>query len=167
MTQSFDIDKYNSRECEVHNHGFYLGAQSKQAEIDELKQKYKVLYDREVEKHDENLVLKAHINELRCNRIVSDGEIDELRKQLELINQYTAAQGEAVKIANDERLELRKRIDERDKLINDFISDLDKTENENNSTSIHDYWRGFGSCAGSAKKILVERFNDLKGTTNE
>lgn len=39
MTQSFDIDKYNSRECEVHNHAFYLGAQSKQAEIDELRKR--------------------------------------------------------------------------------------------------------------------------------
>jgi hypothetical protein len=39
-------------------------------------------------------------------------EIDELRKQLDIINQYTAAQGEAIKICNDERLESRKRIDE-------------------------------------------------------
>ena len=144
MTQSFDIDKYNSRECEVHNHGFYLGAQSKQAEIDELKQKYKVLYDREVEKHDENLVLKAHINELRCNRIVSDGEIDELRKQLDLINQYTAAQGEAVKICNNERLELRKRID-------------DAIERSNH--------------AHIGYQMLYKQFDDvmkiLKGTTNE
>lgn len=34
--KSFDIDEYNYRECEVHNHGFYLGEQSKQAEVDEL-----------------------------------------------------------------------------------------------------------------------------------
>ena len=33
---SFDIDKYNSRECQVHNHGFYLGEQSKQGEVDKL-----------------------------------------------------------------------------------------------------------------------------------
>ena len=37
--KSFDIDKYNSRECQVHNHGFYLGEQSKQAEVDELQNK--------------------------------------------------------------------------------------------------------------------------------
>lgn len=35
--KSFDIDKYNSRECQAHNHGFYLGEQSKQAEVDELR----------------------------------------------------------------------------------------------------------------------------------
>lgn len=39
MTKSFDIDKYNSRECQVHNHGFYLGQQSKQAEVDGLQMK--------------------------------------------------------------------------------------------------------------------------------
>ena len=37
--KSFDIDKYNSRECQVHNHGFYLGEQSKQAEVDELRKR--------------------------------------------------------------------------------------------------------------------------------
>lgn len=39
MTQSFDINEYNSRECEAHNHGFYLGAQSRQTEIDELQKR--------------------------------------------------------------------------------------------------------------------------------
>ena len=38
--KSFDIDKYNSRECQVHNHGFYLGEQSKQAEVDELRKNF-------------------------------------------------------------------------------------------------------------------------------
>ena len=37
--KSFDIDEYNSRECQVHNHGFYLGEQSKQAEVDELRKR--------------------------------------------------------------------------------------------------------------------------------
>lgn len=37
--KSFDIDEYNSRECQVHNHGFYLGEQSKQAEVDELQKR--------------------------------------------------------------------------------------------------------------------------------
>lgn len=36
---SFDIDECNSRECQVHNHGFYLGEQSKQAEVEELQKK--------------------------------------------------------------------------------------------------------------------------------
>lgn len=38
--KSFDIDEYNYRECEVHNHGFYLGEQSKQAEVDELQKNF-------------------------------------------------------------------------------------------------------------------------------
>ena len=33
---SFDIDEYNSRECKVHNRGFYLGEQSKQGEVYQL-----------------------------------------------------------------------------------------------------------------------------------
>ena len=37
--KSFDIDEYNYRECEVHNHGFYLGEQSKQAEVGELQKR--------------------------------------------------------------------------------------------------------------------------------
>lgn len=71
-------------------------------------------------------------------------EIDELRKQLDIINQYTAAQGEAVKIANDERLELRKWID-------------DAIERSNH--------------AHIGYQMLYKQFDDvmkiLKGTTNE
>ena len=37
--KSFDIDEYNYRECQVHNHGFYLGQQSKQAEVDDLQKR--------------------------------------------------------------------------------------------------------------------------------
>ena len=32
----FDVNEYNSHECDIHNHGYYLGAQSQQAKIDEL-----------------------------------------------------------------------------------------------------------------------------------
>ena len=32
----FDVNGYNSHECSIHNHGYYLGAQSQQAKIDEL-----------------------------------------------------------------------------------------------------------------------------------
>lgn len=46
---SFDIDEYNSRECQVHNHGFYLGEQSKQVEVDELQKRI----DRAVEHIDD------------------------------------------------------------------------------------------------------------------
>lgn len=33
----FDVNGYNSHECDIHNHGYYLGAQSQQAKIDGLK----------------------------------------------------------------------------------------------------------------------------------
>lgn len=46
FSESFDIDEYNYRECQVHNHGFYLGEQSKQAEVDELRKRIdEVIYD--------------------------------------------------------------------------------------------------------------------------
>ena len=32
----FDVNEYNSHECDIHNHGYYLGAQSQQSKIDEL-----------------------------------------------------------------------------------------------------------------------------------
>lgn len=33
---NFDVNGYNSHECDIHNHGYYLGAQSQQAKIDDL-----------------------------------------------------------------------------------------------------------------------------------
>ena len=41
----FDVNGYNSHECDIHNHGYYLGAQSQQAKIDELKKKYDAMYN--------------------------------------------------------------------------------------------------------------------------
>ena len=35
----FDVNGYNTHECDIHNHGYYLGAQSQQAKIDELQKK--------------------------------------------------------------------------------------------------------------------------------
>jgi site-specific recombinase XerD len=67
---------------------FKAGQQSKQDEVDELKQKYQDLYDRKVKSNDENLTLKAHINELRCNRIISDIEINELQKRIDSVIEY-------------------------------------------------------------------------------
>ena len=32
----FDVNGYNSHECDIHNHGYYLGEQSQQAKIDKL-----------------------------------------------------------------------------------------------------------------------------------
>ncbi len=33
---NFDVNGYNSHECDIHNHGYYLGAQSQQAKIDAI-----------------------------------------------------------------------------------------------------------------------------------
>lgn len=44
MSKFIEVDKYSYHECEIHNHCFYLGAQSKQAEIDELQNKYDAMY---------------------------------------------------------------------------------------------------------------------------
>lgn len=39
MSKFIEVDKYSYHECEIHNHGFYLGEQSKQAEIDEMEKR--------------------------------------------------------------------------------------------------------------------------------
>ena len=62
---SFDIDEYNSRECQVHNHGFYLGEQSKQGEVDKLQKRVKEL---ELINFDSELhfdAAKEHIDHLQ------------------------------------------------------------------------------------------------------
>lgn len=33
---NFDVNGYNSHECDIHNHGYYLGAQSQQVKIDAI-----------------------------------------------------------------------------------------------------------------------------------
>lgn len=52
--KSFDIDEYNYRECEVHNHGFYLGEQSKQSEVDGLRKRIDEINDHVEVNYDEN-----------------------------------------------------------------------------------------------------------------
>lgn len=69
--KSFDIDEYNYRECEVHNHGFYLGEQSKQAEVDELK--------REIL----NKTNEAYADGQRSMRKMIKSNEDELRKRID------------------------------------------------------------------------------------
>lgn len=41
----FDVNGYNSHECDIHNHGYYLGAQSQQDKIDEIKKKYDAMHN--------------------------------------------------------------------------------------------------------------------------
>ena len=43
----FDVNGYNSHECDIHNHGYYLGAQSQQAKIDELQARIRI-YEKHV-----------------------------------------------------------------------------------------------------------------------
>ena len=50
----FDVNGYNSHECDIHNHGYYLGAQSQQAKIDELQARVDGL-----KRDQNNLELKA------------------------------------------------------------------------------------------------------------
>ena len=62
---SFDIDEYNYRECQVHNHGFYLGQQSKQVEIDELIGIIKTSAESEMYLFDELQKVKGGRDELQ------------------------------------------------------------------------------------------------------
>lgn len=71
---SFDIDEYNYRECEVHNHGFYLGEQSKQSEVDELQKRVKEL---ELINFDSELHFDA-----------AKEHIDHLQKRIDEISSY-------------------------------------------------------------------------------
>lgn len=87
--KSFDIDKYNSRECQVHNHGFYLGQQSKQAEVDELQLKLS----------EDSRVLHnvIDIERKKCEELQK--RIDEALKELEYIHFYkTQNSNNAIKI---------------------------------------------------------------------
>lgn len=36
VVSEFDVNGYNSHECDIHNHGYYLGEKSQQAKIDKL-----------------------------------------------------------------------------------------------------------------------------------
>ena len=69
--ESFDIDKYNSRECQVHNNGFYLGEQSKQAEVDELKRELL------------NRTNEAYADGQRSMRKIIKSNEDELQKRID------------------------------------------------------------------------------------
>lgn len=51
---SFDIDEYDSRERQVHNHGFCLGEQSKQDEIDHLQKRIDEIINHMEINYDEN-----------------------------------------------------------------------------------------------------------------
>ena len=67
----FDVNGYNSHECYIHNHGYYLGAQSQQAKINELQKKI----------NNVNEVLsKANIKDDRFSLEFALNEIEELLK---------------------------------------------------------------------------------------
>ena len=80
---SFDIDKYNSRECQVHNHGFYLGEQSKQAEFDELhvaNVNLMRIKEKLIERNED--MFKQILKRENCNRQLKS-KIDDLNKRID------------------------------------------------------------------------------------
>ena len=83
MAKGFDVDKYSYHECEIHNHGFYLGEQSKQAEIDELyvaNVNLMRIKEKLIERNED--MFKQILKRENCNRQLKS-EIDELKKRIE------------------------------------------------------------------------------------
>ena len=66
----FDVNGYNSHECDIHNHGYYLGAQSQQAKIDEL-QKLRSLDEMAINQ----LAQANQVWQIKCDEL--QGRIDE------------------------------------------------------------------------------------------
>ena len=60
----FDVNGYNSHECDIHNHGYYLGAQSQQAKIDEL-QKLRSLDEMEINQ----LAQANQVWQIKCDEL--------------------------------------------------------------------------------------------------
>ena len=61
----FDVNGYNSHECGIHNHGYYLGAQSQQAKINDSENTRAVLYRENIDIREKNIDLRAKIDELQ------------------------------------------------------------------------------------------------------
>ncbi|KAF1026179.1 MAG: hypothetical protein GAK29_01441 [Acinetobacter bereziniae] len=64
--KSFDDANYSQRDCEVHNHAYYLGQQSKQAEIDSI---------------------NRDLNHAFATVELQVAEIDRLRKRIDFLKQ--------------------------------------------------------------------------------
>lgn len=120
---SFDIDEYNSRECQVHNHGFYLGEQSKQAEVDKLQTDIDYLQNKYDAMYRAFIVADDCRKEWhRCYVSIRQRE-DELQKrvkELELINFDSELHFDAAKEHIDH---LQKRIDKAMELLeyNEYV----------------------------------------------
>ena len=74
----FDVNGYNSHECDIHNHGYYLGAQSQQAKIDAItKQRDSFIKAHHIAMNDvcEN---KAKIDEIQKLRSLDEMAINQL-----------------------------------------------------------------------------------------
>lgn len=61
----------------------------------------------------------------------------------------------------------QKEVESLHNLINYFISELDITAKANESSDTPTWWKGFGCCADASKRLLIEKFNQLKENTNE
>ena len=87
----FDVNGYNSHECDIHNHGYYLGAQSQQAKIDEL-QKLRSLDEMEINQLAQaNQVWRTKCDELQARidealrHVVDHGGYDDLTHVINIL----------------------------------------------------------------------------------
>ena len=88
---NFDVNGYNSHECDIHNHGYYLGAQSQQAKIDEL-QKLRSLDEMEINQLAQaNQVWRTKCDELQARidealrHVVDHGGYDDLTHVINIL----------------------------------------------------------------------------------
>ena len=93
----FDVNGYNSHECDIHNHGYYLGAQSQQAKIDAITKQ-------------RDSFIKAH--HIAMNDVCEHkAKIDELQKQVITQGQNFNDQAQKLKDTEYFNQKLQARID--------------------------------------------------------
>jgi uncharacterized damage-inducible protein DinB len=88
---NFDVNGYNSHECDIHNHGYYLGAQSQQSKIDELQKQVITQgqnFNDQAQKLKDteyfNQKLQARINEA-LRHVVDHGGYDDLTHVINIL----------------------------------------------------------------------------------
>ena len=86
-----DVNGYNSHECDIHNHGYYLGAQSQQAKIDAItKQRDSFIKAHHIAMNDV-CEHKAKIDELKARvdkalrHVVDHGGYDDLTHVINIL----------------------------------------------------------------------------------
>ena len=100
---NFDVNGYNSHECDIHNHGYYLGAQSQQAKIDAITKQ-------------RDSFIKAH--HIAMNDVCEHkAKIDELQKQVITQGQNFNDQAQKLKDTEYFNQKLQARVDATEKWI--------------------------------------------------